>query len=548
MDRNTNSHFSYVPERYLKRSKFNIPFGHKTSFNMGYIIPLFTYLDVLPYETYEMFMASVIRLETPQFPIMDNLFLDIYWFYVPNRILQEHWKEILGENRTGAWYTPTEYSVAQIHIGESGVQENSILDYMGVPTKIENFDVSALGVRAYNFIYDEFFRDQNLIEPVTIPTNDTTVQYNKNSPMAGGMCRKAAKVHDYFTSALPEPQKGPSIQIPIGESAPVVGNGALGLTNGTNEYNLAGHYGTWSTYTNTGIFGSDGGSLGDTATRVNAEGVAGVSADPEKSGLKADLTNAVASDINDLRLQIAMQQFYETDARYGTRYREIMRAHFGVTPEDAIVQIPQYIGGKRIPIVIEQVTQNSAATVDSPIGQTGAMSLTVDADKCFTKSFVEHGVLLCLGVVRQIHTYQQGLSRQFSRKTKFDYYWPEFAYLGEQPIYNKELCLTGTDRDDEIFGYQERNADYRYMPSIVTGQMRSNAQLSLDEWHLADDYDLENPPVLGQDFIEETDEYLKRTLAVQDESISNEFWADFYFEFNKIAPMPIYPTPGLLRV
>lgn len=554
MNRNTETHFSYLPINKFKRSVFNIPHSHKTSFDMAQIVPILLDMSVNPGETRSLMQASVVRMQTPKYPIMDNLFMDIYYFYVPFRILWDHFKEYEGENTQTPWYSSTEYVMPKMNSG-TGITAKTFFDYIAVPTNVANLNFNDLAHRAYLMIYNEWFRDQNLIAPYQIRKGDNAPTFNASStdPMVNGKLLKAAKLHDYFTSALPGPQKGPAQTISLGTVAPVMGNGlTLGLTDGSRNLGLANSRGAdnWTaTIARTNYYGTNAGTTaGNTQTDTNQKTL-GVTTNSAYSGLIADLTNATAATINALRLDFAIQRVLEKDARQGTRYRELIRSHWGTTTGDARVQIPEYIGGKRLPININQVLQNSE-TGTTPLGETGAYSCTADADKMYSHSFVERGLILGLAVIRQEHTYQQGLNRFMSKSRRFDWYLPTLAFLGEQGILNSELYAQGANAinpdtnipyDNEIFGFQERWAEYRYAPSIITAEMRSNYALSLDVWHLGDDYS--SMPYLGQEFIEETDEYLKRAIIVQNQ---NQFWADFYFEETKVSEMPVYSVPGLI--
>ena len=552
MNRNTESHFSYLPTGKFNRSKFHLEHIHKTSFNMADLVPIYFDMSITAGDTHSVKQASVIRMQTPKFPIMDNIYMDIYYFYVPYRILWNHFKDFMGENTTGPFYSTTEYTIPKMNSG-SGVQAKTFFDYIGVPTGIANTEFSDLPIRAYVMIYNEWFRDQNLIAPYIIRNGDTAPNYDSTStdPSINGKLLKIAKAHDYFTSALPEPQKGPAQTISLGTVAPVIGNGmTIGLTDGTNNVGL------WNITSSPARLSATDNQYGTNAGSVTTQGNfatnnagLGLTTDSTKSGLIADLTNATAATINAMRWDFAIQRVLEKDARGGTRYREIMKNHFGVNTGDARVQIPEYLGGKRIPININQVLQNTP-TSTTPLGQTGAYSCTADADFMFTKSFVEPGMIFGIGAVRQTHTYQQGLNRFLSKSRRFDWYLPTLAYLGEQAILNSELYCQGLSvinsqsnvaYDLETFGFQERWAEYRYMPSRVSAEMRSNYATSLDSWHLADNY--ANMPILGQQFIEETDTYLKRAIVFQN---IDQFWADFYFENEKVSEMPVYSIPGLI--
>lgn len=560
MNRNVNSRFSVNPQVDISRSKFNRDCTIKTSFNVGDVIPF--YVDeVLPGDTFQVKTSKVVRLQTLLTPMMDNLYLDTYYFYVPNRLVWQHWKELNGENTESAWIPQTEYQVPQIKSPKGGFAVGTIADYMGIPTGVENLSVNALPFRAYALIMNEWFRDQNLTDPLSIPFDDATVQgVNSGNYITdcakGGLPFKAAKYHDYFTSCLPSPQKGPDVLIPVAEAAniPVYATGELvpGLTS-TTGYGLAG-FAAGNNGSPRRVLSSFKSGL-DSITTTQSTGpitsplsVASQS-NPDGSNLftPANLWavqsgNAQAATINQLRMAFQIQKLYERDARSGTRYTEVLHSHFGVTSPDARLQRPEYLGGNRLPININQVLQQSE-TGSTPQGTATGQSLTTDVHGDFSKSFVEHGFVIGLMVARYDHTYQQGLERFWSRKTRFDYYWPVFANIGEQAVLNKEIYAQGTAEDDEVFGYQEAWADYRYKPSRVSGEMRSQYAQSLDVWHLADDYAA--LPSLSDSWIREDKNTVDRVLAVTSK-VSNQLFADIFVQNETTRPMPLYSIPGLI--
>ncbi|ALS03617.1 VP1 [Gokushovirus WZ-2015a] len=552
MNRNTESHFSVNPINLdIQRSKFVRPSTHKTTFNAGNLIPI--YVDeVLPGDTFKMNMSSVIRMSTPIYPVMDNANLDVYFFFVPNRLVWDHWKEFFGENNTTHWEQPVEYEVPQITAPTGGWAKGTIADYMGIPTKIENISVQALPFRAYCKIWNDWFRDQNLKDPAMISMDETTTagantgDYVTNAEK-GALPLKVAKYHDYFTAALPEPQKGPEVNIGgMTGYMPVVtreesvnlaqatqnlrwksdrtGTDPLLITMaGTNEMNQDGTYPTKMRTLQTTVAGAK------TAIPAN---------------LWVDMTNSTATSINALRQAFAIQRLYEKNARGGTRYIEIIKAHFGVQSPDARQQRSEYLGGTRVPINMDQVVQTSnSGDGITPQGNTAAYSLTAFNESMFTKSFTEHGYIIGLACIRTEHTYQQGIERFWSRKKMLDYYFPTLANLGEQAILNKEIYAQGNATDDEAFGYQEAWAEYRYKPSRVSGAMRSNYQATLDAWHYADKYSQQ--PILSSEWIDETSANIDRTLAVQS-TTEDQFIADFYFACEATRPMPLYSIPGLI--
>lgn len=560
MNRNVESHFALNPTRIdMSRSTFDRSSSVKTSFNAGDIVPFFLE-EVLPGDTFNVKSSKVVRMQTLLTPMMDNVYLDTYYFFVPNRLVWEHWKQFNGENTESAWVPETTYEVPQITSpADTGWSVGTIADYFGVPTGVPGLSVSALPFRAYALVMNEWFRDQNLQDPLVVPVDDATVAGVNTGVFItdcakGGMPYIAAKYHDYFTSALPSPQKGPDVTIPVatGGDINIVGNGkVLGLTNGSSVVSGFG------SYNNTlGAYYGQGGhavsstglpsTTGDVSGWLGVPTLAQLGDHPENSGLiGVQSAVAQAATINQLRLAFQVQKLFERDARGGTRYIEILKSHFGVTSPDARLQRPEYLGGNRVPININQVVQQSGTGAGSttPQGTVVGMSQTTDSHSDFIKSFTEHGFILGVMVARYDHTYQQGLDRMWSRKSRFDYYWPVFANIGEQAIKNKEIYADGSAKDDEVFGYQEAWADYRYKPNRVTGEMRSQYAQSLDVWHLADDYD--KLPSLSDEWIREDKSNIDRVLAVQS-SVSNQFFADIFIRNRATRPMPLYSVPGLI--
>lgn len=568
MNRNSNSRFAQAPQVDIQRSTFDRSSGHKTTFNAGKLVPI--YVDeVLPGDTFEMKTSAIIRGSTPIYPVMDNANLDIYFFYVPNRLVWDHWKEFNGENTTSKWEQTVEYSIPQMAApsgnGEVvGWEKGTLADYMGIPTLIgpgapqseAQWTVNHLPFRAYCLIYNEWFRDQNLQDPVLIDTGDSQtngshlipetepIEQQIQAALKGANLLPVNKYFDYFTGALPEPQKGPDILLPLGNTAPVIttNNDVSGITSSSpglrfksntpinSQANLAiapGGYGT-------------GNLIHTTANADLANG------NMIPANLYADLGNATAATINELRLAFQLQRLYERDARGGTRYIEIIKSHFGVTSPDARLQRPEYLGGERIPINIDQVIQTSGTMEGTtPQGNTAAYSLTGNQGSYFKHSFVEHGYVLGLACVRTEHTYQQGLEKIWNRKNRFDFYWPALANIGEQAILNKEIYLQSSEEaNEQAFGYQEAWAEYRYKPSRVSSAFRSNIETgSLDAWHYADYY--EELPKLSAEWIQETYKNVDRTLAVQS-TLEDQYIADFWFKCKCTRPMPIYSIPGLI--
>nr|USL90280.1 MAG: major capsid protein [Microviridae sp.] len=534
----------------MSRSTFDRSHSLKTSFNAGDLVPF--YVDeVLPGDTFSVRTSKVVRMPSLVTPIMDNIYLDTYYFFVPNRIVWEHWRELNGENTKSAWIPQTQYEVPQVTSPSgTGWAIGTLADYFGIPTGVPGLSVNALPFRAYSLICNEWFRDENLTDPLVTPTDDSTVAGvntgNYITDVAkGGLPFKVSKYHDYFTSCLPAPQKGPDVTIPVGsmtfDDVPVKAGDEhdLGSTRTWRMYEL----GTSSSFGNydlrTTNSGALGGKPGSPASDEVLLGVSNLWA--QTSGLSSD--NVVAATINQLRMAFQIQKMYERDARGGTRYIEILKSHFGVTSPDARLQRPEYLGGNRVPINVNQIVQQSQTTDQSPQGTPVGLSLTSDTHHDFKKSFVEHGFVIGVMCARYDHTYQQGLERFWSRRDRFDYYWPVFANLGEQAVKNREIYAQGTAVDDEVFGYQEAWADYRYKPNRVTGEMRSASPQTLDSWHLADYY--KTRPSLSDAWIREDSGNIDRVIAVTS-AITHQFFADIYISCRSTRPMPMYSIPGLI--
>lgn len=558
MSRNANSRFATNPVRLdMSRSKFSRNFSHKTTFNAGQVIPF--YVDeVLPGDTFNVRTSKVVRMQTLLTPVMDNVYLDTYYFFVSNRLVWEHWKQFMGENTESAWIPTVEYEVPQITAPAStGWQVGTLADYMGIPTGVPGLSVNALPFRAYALIMNEWFRNENLSDPLQIPVDDATVAGvntgNYITDVAkGGLPFVANKFRDYMTACLPSPQKGPDVTIQTAQlgNAPVVPttDSIPSSYFSNSELSIVTPNGGQPIYDGVGFYplGVNGGFPNPSLHFLDSSNTGSESYSPVAFGnlwAKFDSTVAVAT-INQLRTAFQIQKFYERSARGGSRYIETVKAHFGVTSPDARLQRPEYLGGNRVPITINQVIQNSGTVEGStPFGDTGAMSLTTDVHSDFTKSFVEHGFVIGVMVARYDHTYQQGIERFWSRKSMFDYYWPEFANIGEMAVLNKEIYAQGTDEDEEVFGYQEAWADYRYKPSRVSGEMRSQYAQSLDVWHLADDYS--SLPALSDSWIREDPANIDRVLAVSD-NVANQFFCDIYVQNWTTRNMPLYSIPGLI--
>lgn len=558
MNRNNERHFNSVPETHVSRTRFKRDQNILTTFDAGKLIPF--YVDeVLPGDTFSIDTAAIIRMTTPKYPVMDDAYIDFYYFYCPNRILWDNFKQFMGEVDDKPWMPAKTYKVPKIIIRTQANAEDvvpfegSILDYMGVPTKIystepnRKVEINALPVRAYVKIWNEFFRDQNVGNAAVFKTDDADIDYKDDNKdgientesilqhaESGGRCLPVSRFHDYFSSCLPYPQRGPEVTIALNGNAPVklYTNEKL-----TDKATLKG----------SGILGTNTGSgnpyIGNVITESgaitlgNQEGHEGV--------LGTELTNIEATTINQLRQAFAVQHYYEALARGGSRYREQVRALYGVSISDKTVQIPEYLGGGRYHVNMNQIVQTSGQEADNgtPIGETGAMSVTPINESSFTKSFEEHGFVIGVMCVRHDHSYQQGLERFWSRTDRLDYYFPQFANLGEQPVKKKEIMLTGTTTDDETFGYQEAWADYRMKPNRVSGKMRSNAEGTLDFWHYADNYN--TVPTLSQEWMQEGKNEIARTLIVQNEP---QFFGAIRVMNKTTRCMPLYSVPGLEKL
>ena len=520
--------FAEVPHADIQRSTFDRSHGLKTTFNAGELVPI--YVDeALPGDTFSCNLTAFSRLATPIHPTMDNAFMDSHFFAVPVRLVWDDFEEFMGETKTykaaGSSRldgTP-DFTVAApipptITAGGSGEAEQSLSDYFGIPTKVAGLEFSALWHRAYTLVWNDWFRDENLQEPKTVLTTsgaDATTYALLNR----------GKKHDYFTSALPWPQKGADVTIPLGTSAPIYTDSDIGLNAGTSY--------------RTGVYSTQlSKNVALTAEAGTSDMVVGRDSTVDHA-IYADLSEATSATINQLRLAFATQKFLEIQARGGSRYIEVIKNHFNVTSPDARLQRPEYLGGGSSPVNISPVAQTSSTDTTTPQGNLSAIGTTVLSGHSFTKSFTEHTIVIGMVSVRTDLTYQQGLNRMFSRDTIYDYYWPTLSTIGEQAVKNKEIYAQGSAADETTFGYQERYAEYRYKPSSITGKFRSNATGTLESWHYAQEYS--SLPLLGDSWIQVTDTNVQRTLAVASEP---QFIFDSLFKLKCTRPMPVNSIPG----
>lgn len=573
MNRNTESRFALNPSVSIGRSTFKRPSSVKTTFNTGAIIPF--YLDeVLPGDTFKIKTSKVCRMQPMVTAPMDNLYLDTYYFFVPMRLVWSHSKEFFGECSTSPWRDSVSYTLPQVTSPSGGWSKGTIADYFGIPIGVDNLSINALPFRAYALIMDQWFKSTVVDYPLNIPVDDSTIAGSNGGTfitdvVKGGQPYVANKYFDMFTGCLPEPQRGPDTLIPIAASTttevPVFGNGkALGVTDGSS--NLAGlqsktdsnspYYVTATKQlygSNTGVVGPTNPSFSNTSIGLVTKTEAG--SNPENSGLIADVSalGINVGSINQLRMAFQIQKWYEKLARGGDRYIELVKSMFAVTSPDARLQRAEYLGGNRCPINVNVVTQTGATGSGStPQGTITGQSITVDVHKDFTRSFTEHGYVIGVMCARYDHTYQQGLERLWTRLDKFDFYWPVFANLGDQKIRNDQIYaqgssavnpVTGKAYDEEVFGYQEAWAEYRYKPSMTTGEMRSTYTTPLDKWHFGDVYNA--LPSLSDPWLREDPTNVDRCLTVA-HTTADQFYADIYIDNLSTRPMPMYSIPGLI--
>lgn len=540
MNRNAEQHYSQVPHANVPRARFKRDYSLLTTINEGDLVPIYCD-EVLPADTAKIDLNALMRMSTPLYPVMDNCYCDFYFFFIPARLLWEHFENLMGQNDSTFWAETTEYTTPKTTAPEGGWNVGTLADYFGIPTGVTNLQVNSLPFRAYAKVWNEWFRDENLQQPVTMSKTDATTAgsntgTNLTDAEAGGLPLKVCKYKDYFTSCLPSPQKGNAVTLPMNANAKLRVFKDQELTQVID--------GTGVKWKETWTWNNQPEGISDkkNGTQINLTQVGSGLGQETDGWVGADLSAVQATSINELRQAIAVQHILERDARTGTRYKEYLQGAWGVTSPDARLDRSEYIGGYRLPININQVIQTSATDTTSPQGNTAAFSMTTMARNMATYSATEHGFILGLAAVRVDHSYQQGLSRMWTRSTRFSYYDPMLANLGEQAVLNQEIYAQGKAVDEEVFGYQEAWADYRYHINMITGEMRSTYAQTLDAWHYADKYT--ELPKLSNDWIKEGRQNIDRTIAVESKE-SHQFICNFYFDQTWTRAMPIYSLPGL---
>lgn len=550
---NAQSHFSVNPINLdIGRSRFERPKRHLFTGNVGDLIPTY-WTEILPGDTVSMKSSEVVRMSTLLDPVFDNLWMDINWFFVPMRLVWNHTKEFFGENTGGAWAPATTYTVPQLLFNTANTSQ-SIADYMGVPVGVTGLSVSALPVRAYVRVYDDWFRDENLVTPPVLTTGDAATNWLATYSDRGGVPFKVAKFHDYLTSCLPAPQRGNAVLIPYQATGNVFFNGTAPVVSDSSMHNMVSSVKLGNDQDNVSGYPAFAGFINNSAqfdmiTSTNNASYHTVT----ESNLVADINGVTGAlsgssnlSVNDLRLAFQMQKWLEKSAMFGGRYVSMLKAQFGVTSPDARLQRSEYLGGRRVPIHVSEVvnTNGATGTGSKPLGELGAYSHTADADDDFTHSFTEHGFLLCTVCFRYKHSYSQSINREWSRKTMWDYYFPVMANIGNQPVLRKEIYADGTNADDNVFGYQEAWAEYRYSQDQISGLFKPGITGSLSSWHYGDYYT--TAPTLSAGWIVEDKSMVDRTLAVSSSATVPQLLCDFYFNPVFVRPMPLYSIPGLI--